>query len=52
MDLAVDLDSETRCGAGSDEKSPERLWEIRAGGVLRCIPRLRAGDRRSEFPEP
>ena len=54
----MELDVEGRCGAGYDEKSPERLnsrngyrdrlWETRAGSVELKIPKLRQG---SYFPE-
>lgn len=54
----MEIDVEGRCGAGYDEKSPERLnsrngfrdrtWETRAGSVELKIPKLRQG---SYFPE-
>ena len=47
----MEFDVEARCGAGYDEKSPERLnsrngyrdrtWETRAGAVELRIPKLR-----------
>jgi putative transposase len=49
----MELDVEARCGAGYDEKSPERLnsrngyrdrtWQTRAGSVELRIPKLRQG---------
>ena len=49
----MELEAETLCGAGYDEKSAERLnsrngfrerpWETRAGTVALKIPRLRQG---------
>jgi putative transposase len=54
----MELDVEGRCGAGYDEKTPERLnsrngyrertWDTRAGSVELKIPKLRQG---SYFPE-
>lgn len=54
----MDIDVEGRCGAGYDEKSPERTnsrngyreraWDTRAGSVALKIPKLRCG---SYFPE-
>src|SRR5436190_886852 len=54
----MELDVDGRCGAGYDEKSPERLnsrngsrdrtWDTRAGSVELKIPKLRQG---SYFPE-
>jgi putative transposase len=54
----MELDVEGRCGAGYDEKNPERLnsrngyrdrtWDTRAGSVELKIPKLRQG---SYFPE-
>ena len=51
-----------RCGAGYDEKNPERLnsrngyrdrlWETRAGSVELKIPKLRQGSYFPEFLEP
>jgi putative transposase len=55
----MELDVEARCGAGYDEKNPdrqnsrngyrERLWETRAGSIPLKIPKLRraATSRRS-----
>jgi putative transposase len=58
----MELDVETRCGAGYDEKSPERLnsrngyrdrlWDTRAGSVELKIPKLRQGSYFPEFLEP
>jgi putative transposase len=58
----MELDVEQRCGAGYDEKSPERLnsrngyreraWDTRAGSVELKIPRLRQGSYFPEFLEP
>jgi putative transposase len=58
----MELDVETRCGAGYDEKTPERLnsrngyrerlWETRAGSVELRIPKLRQGSYFPEFLEP
>ena len=58
----MELDVEARCGAGYDEKSPERvnsrngyrdrLWETRAGSVELKIPKLRQGSYFPEFLEP
>jgi len=54
----IAIDVEGRCGAGYDEKSPERLnsrngyrdrtWDTRAGSVELKIPKLRQG---SCFPD-
>ena len=54
----MELDVEARCGAGYDEKPPERLnsrngyrertWDTRASSVELNIPKLRQG---SDFPE-
>ena len=54
--------SKARCGAGYDEKSPERLnsrngyrertWDTRAGSVELKIPKLRQGSYFPEFLEP
>ena len=53
----MDIDVEGRCGAGYDEKNPERTnsrngyreraWDTRAGSVALKIPKLRCG---SYFP--
>lgn len=58
----MEFDVEARCGAGYDEKSPERLnsrngyrdrlWETRAGSVELKIPKLRQGSYFPEFLEP
>ena len=58
----MELDVEGRCGAGYDEKSPERLnsrngyrertWDTRAGTVELKIPKLRQGSYFPEFLEP
>ena len=58
----MELDVEGRCGAGYDEKSPERLnsrngyrertWDTRAGAVELKIPKLRQGSYFPEFLEP
>lgn len=58
----MELDVEGRCGAGYDEKSPDRLnsrngyrdrlWETRAGSVELKIPKLRQGSYFPEFLEP
>ena len=58
----MELDVEGRCGAGYDEKNPERLnsrngyrdrlWETRAGSVELKIPNLRQGSYFPEFLEP
>ena len=58
----MELDVEGRCGAGYDEKSPERLnsrngyrertWDTRAGSVELKIPKLRQGSYFPEFLEP
>ena len=58
----MELDVEGRCGAGYDEKNPERLnsrngyrdrlWETRAGSVELKIPKLRQGSYFPEFLEP
>src|SRR6187200_278655 len=58
----MELDVEARCGAGYDEKSPERLnsrngyrdrtWDTRAGSVELKIPKLRQGSYFPEFLEP
>ena len=56
----MELDVEARCGAGYDEKSPERvnsrngyrdrLWETRAGSVELKIPKLRQGQLLPRIP--
>jgi putative transposase len=58
----MDLDVESLCGAGYDEKSAERLnsrngvreraWETRAGRVELKIPKLRQGSYFPGFLEP
>ncbi len=59
----MDVDVESRCGAGYDEKAPgtrlnsrngfrERTWEPRAGTVELQIPKLRRGSYFPEFLEP
>ncbi len=58
----MELDVQARCGAGYDEKSPERvnsrngfrdrIWETRAGSVELRIPKLRQGRYFPEFLEP
>lgn len=58
----MELDVESRCGAGYDEKSPERLnsrngyrdrlWQTRAGSVELKIAKLRCGSYFPEFLEP
>ena len=58
----MDMDVEGRCGAGYDEKSPERInsrngyrerqWDTRAGSVSLKIPKLRQGSYFPEFLEP
>ncbi len=58
----MDMDVETLCGAGYDEKSAERLnsrngyrdrsWETRTGTVALKIPKLRQGSYFPEFLEP
>ena len=58
----MELDVEGRCGAGYDEKNPERLnsrngyrdrlWETRAGSVELKIPKLRKGSYFPCFLEP
>jgi transposase-like protein len=49
----MELDVEARCGAGYDEKNPERInsrngyreraWDTRAGSLALKIPKLRSG---------
>ena len=58
----LDMDVESLCGAGYDEKSAERLnsrngyreraWETRAGAVELKIPKLRQGSYFPGFLEP
>ena len=58
----MELDVEARCGAGYDEKSPERinsrngyrdrLWETRAGSVQLKLAKLCQGSYFPEFLEP
>jgi putative transposase len=58
----MEIDVEGRCGAGYDEKSPDRLnsrngyrdrtWETRAGTVELKVPKLRTGSYFPEFLEP
>ena len=58
----MDMDVQARCGAGYDEKNPERLnsrngyreraWDTRAGSVELKIPRLRQGSYFPQFLEP
>ena len=58
----MDMDVESLCGAGYDEKSAERLnsrngvreraWETRAGRVDLRIPKLRQGSYFPGFLEP
>ena len=58
----MDMDVESLCGAGYDEKSAERLnsrngyreraWETRAGAVELKIPKLRQGSYFPGFLEP
>ena len=58
----MELDVDGRCGAGYDEKSPERTnsrngyrdraWDTRAGTVALKIPKLRSGSYFPEFLEP
>ncbi len=58
----MELDVDARCGAGYDEKSPERInsrngyrdrtWDTRAGSVELKIPKLRQGSYFPEFLEP
>ena len=58
----MELDVEGRCGAGYDEKTPERInsrngyrertWDTRAGSVELKIPKLRQGSYFPEFLEP
>src|ERR671938_1098903 len=58
----MELDVDARCGAGYDEKTPERLnsrngyrdrlWETRAGRIDLAIPKLRKGSYFPAFLEP
>jgi putative transposase len=58
----TDMDVETLCGAGYDEKSAERVnsrngfrdrsWETRTGTVALKIPKLRSGSYFPGFLEP
>ena len=58
----MDMDVESLCGAGYDEKSAERLnsrngfrdrsWETRTGTVALKIPKLRQGSYFPGFLEP
>jgi hypothetical protein len=58
----MELDVQGRCGAGYDEKTPERInsrngyrertWETRTGTVELKIPKLRQGSYFPEFLEP
>ena len=58
----MDMEAETLCGAGYDEKNPERLnsrngyrdrsWETRAGTVGLRVPKLRQGSYYPAFLEP
>lgn len=59
----MELDVETLCGAGYDEKAPstrqnsrngyrDRVWDTRAGSVELKIPKLRRGSYFPEFLEP
>lgn len=59
----MEIDVESRCGAGYDEKAPgarlnsrngyrERTWDTRAGSVELRIPKLRRGSYFPEFLEP
>jgi putative transposase len=58
----MELDVEARCGAGCDEKNPERLnsrngyrehtWDTRAGSVELKIPELRQSSYFPAFLEP
>jgi putative transposase len=55
----MQMDVEGRCGAGYDEKTPERTnsrdgyrereWDTRAGSVTLKIPKLRQGRYLPEF---
>jgi len=56
------IDVQARCGAGYDEKNPERVnsrngfrdrtWDTRAGTIELKVPKLRAGSYFPEFLEP
>ena len=58
----MDMDVQGRCGAGYDEKNPERTnsrngyrqrdWDTRAGSIALQIPKLRSGSYFPEFLEP
>ncbi len=58
----MELDAEGRCGAGYDEKYPERInsrhgyrertWDTRAGSLEPKIPKLRQGSYFPEFLDP
>jgi putative transposase len=59
----MDVEVDSRCGAGYDEKAPgsrlnnlngfrERTWETRAGSVELQIPKLRRGSFFPAFLEP
>jgi len=58
----MELETETLCGAGYDEKNAERLnsrnglrdrpWETRAGTVALKVPKLRQGSYYPAFLEP
>lgn len=58
----MEIDVESLCGAGYDEKTPlransrngyrDRVWETRAGRVDLKIPKLRKGSYFPEFLEP
>jgi putative transposase len=58
----MELDVEGRCGAGYDEKNPERLnsrngyqdrtWDTRAGSIELKIPKVCQGSYCPEFLEP
>lgn len=59
----MELDVESRCGAGYGQENPaerlnsrngyrERVWETRAGSVELKIPKLRQGSYFPEFLEP
>ena len=58
----MEMETETLCGAGYDQKNPERLnsrngyreraWETRAGTVDLRVPKLRQGSYYPAFLEP
>jgi putative transposase len=58
----MEMEAETLCGAGYDEKNPERInsrngyreraWETRAGSVELRVPKLRQGSYYPAFLEP